>query len=153
MGREPALGDGHTDAVGNTLTERASCRFDSGGQAVFRVSRSLAAELAEILKVVKRQGGGGKDFIVGCSFAYPGKINEGVEKHRGVSVGQDKAVAVGPDGIQRIVAQELLPQTVGDRSESHGRSGMAGVCFLDGVHGKSANRVDTELVELRTGGD
>jgi hypothetical protein len=30
---------------------------------------------------------------------------------------------------------------------------MAGICLLDGIYGKRANRVDAQLIELCAGGD
>src|SRR5882762_2927176 len=80
-------------------------------------------------------------------------MQQGIEQHGSVSIGKHEAVAVRPDRIFRVIAQKLLPQTVGDRSESHRRTGMARVRLLYRVHRKSANRIDTQLIELCTGGD
>src|SRR5271155_1159509 len=77
---------------------------------------------------------------------------ERVQQHGRVSIRQHETVAVRPDGVFRVIAEKLLPQTVGDWSQSHRRSGMAGVCLLHRIHRKSANRVDTQLIELCTGG-
>ena len=57
---QPALGDGHADAVGDSLAQRAGRCLDARRQAVFGMAGSLAAELAEILDVVERDGGCGK---------------------------------------------------------------------------------------------
>src|SRR5271165_1001937 len=112
----------------------------------------FAAELAEILDLVERQGGSRKHLAVSCYFSYARQMQQGVQQHRGVPVGEDETVAIRPDGIFGVIAKELLPEAISDRSQRHGRSGMARVRLLHRVHRKGANRVDTELIELRTGG-
>src|SRR6267142_3601536 len=47
--RQPFSGDRHSHAVADSLAERAGRRFDARGQAVFRMSRSLAVDLAKSL--------------------------------------------------------------------------------------------------------
>ncbi len=51
----PAFGRGHADAVGRSLAERAGRGFDARGQAVLRMARTAAVELAEPLDL--RQAG------------------------------------------------------------------------------------------------
>ena len=117
------------------------------------MARGLAAELPEILDVVERHGRRRKNFASGSDFMDARQIQQGIEQHRGVSIGEHEAVAVRPERIFRIVAQKLLPQRIGDRSQTHGRSGMARIRLLHRVYRKSANRVDTQLIEFATGGD
>src|SRR5208283_734267 len=112
---------------------------------------SLAVELAEILDVVERNGGRGEDFARGTYFAHARQMEKRIKKHGRVAIREHKAVAVRPMRILRVVAQKLLPEAVGDRSESHGSSRMAGVRFLHGIHGERANCVDTQLIELFSG--
>ena len=50
---QPALGNGHSHAIGEPLTQRASGRLDARLQVVFRVARSFTAPLAEALQIVK----------------------------------------------------------------------------------------------------
>src|SRR6266849_7307955 len=49
MCSEPFPGNRHAHAVADSLAERAGCRFDACGQAIFRMSRSFAVDLAESL--------------------------------------------------------------------------------------------------------
>src|SRR5262249_21241097 len=44
---EPFLGDGHADAVGDALAERAAGGFDAGDPVILGVAGRLAVELAE----------------------------------------------------------------------------------------------------------
>src|SRR5262249_20966668 len=49
---EPLLSDRHSDACGDTLSQRTGGCLDAGGPAVFGVSRAAAAELPEGLEVI-----------------------------------------------------------------------------------------------------
>src|ERR1700674_3312811 len=151
--RQPAFGDGHAHAVCDALTEWSGGGLDTRGQAVFGMPRRLAADLPEILDLIERQGRRWKNFALRTYFSHARQMQQGIEQHGSVPIGKHEAVAVGPDWIFRVITQKLLPQTVGDRSESHRRTGMARVRLLHRVHRKSANRVDTQLIELCTGGD
>src|SRR5260370_27659394 len=65
--------------------------------------------------------------------------------------GEHEAGSIWPDGMGRIEAQKLLPQTVNDRSHSHRCSGMPGVRPLHGIHGKSTDSIDAQLIDLFAG--
>src|SRR5438094_8842385 len=51
---EPLLRQRHPDARGNALAEGTSSGFDAGDPVVFRMSRSLAVQLAKTADVVER---------------------------------------------------------------------------------------------------
>ena len=76
-----------------------------------------------------------------------GQVQERVEQHRGVAGREDEAVAVGPDRVLRVEAEDVLPEVVGDRGQRHRRARVARVGRLDRVHRQGADRVDAELVE------
>ena len=78
-----------------------------------------------------------------------GQVQQRIQQHRRVAHRQHEAVAIGPDWIVRIEPQELLPQAIGHRRHRHGRSWMAGVGLLDGIHGQSSDGVDRELIDIR----
>src|SRR5208337_1902403 len=115
--------------------------------------RRFAAELPEIFDVVERHRRRRKNFALGTDFAHARQMQQGIQQHGGVPIGEHEAVAIRPSWILRVIAQKLLPQTVGDGSQRHRRSGMTGVRLLYRVHRKRANRVDTQPVEFCTGGD
>ena len=50
---EPFLGDGHTDARSDALSEGASRGFHAGYPVIFRMPRSLAVELPEPADVIE----------------------------------------------------------------------------------------------------
>jgi hypothetical protein len=55
---------------------------------------------------------------------------------------QHEAVAIRPDRVIGIEAQEALPETVDDRRQRHRRPRMAGVGLLYGV------RIDTQPIDV-----
>ena len=55
---------------------------------------------------------------------------------------QHEAVAVGPDGVLRVEAQEALPQGISHGSHGHGRARVAGVGLLHCVHRQGADGGD-----------
>ena len=151
MLRQPAPGDRHADAVAAALAERAGRRLDARGQVIFRMAGAFAAELAEPLDVVERDRGLAETLVFGIDGLHAGEMQERVEQHRGMAVGQHEAVAIGPDRIVRIEAQKMLPERVGHRRQRHRRAGMAGIGLLHGVHRQGADGVDAELVDRCVG--
>jgi len=127
------LGHGHAHGVGDALTERAGGGFDAGGVAQLGVARRLAVQLAEVLQIVDGQ-------------IVAGEVQQGVDQHRAVAVGEHETVAVGPVRVGRVVAQVVVPQHLGDLGHAHGRAGMAGIGLLHGVHGQGADGAG-QLVE------
>ena len=55
---------------------------------------------------------------------HAGQVQHRVEQHRRVAHRQHEAIAVRPDRIVGIEAQELLPETVGHRRHRHRRARM-----------------------------
>ena len=71
-----------------------------------------------------------------------GQVQQRVQQHAGVAGAQHEAVAVGPVGMGRRVAQEAGPQHVGHRRRAHRGARVAGVRLLDGVDRERPDRVD-----------
>ena len=86
-----ALGDRHADGVAEALAERPGGDLDArrcGAASGWPGVRELP--LAEGLDVVELE-------------AVAGEVQHRVLQDRGVAVGQDEAVAVGPCGVVRVV--------------------------------------------------
>src|SRR5882724_1588266 len=66
-----------------------------------------------------------------------------------MAVRQDKAIAIGPDWILRIEAEDAVPDCVYERGEGHGRAGVSGLGLLYGIYRERTNGVDAQLIELR----
>jgi hypothetical protein len=128
LGPESTLGNRHADRVGNALAERSGGGFNAGRVAVLRVPRGPAVQLAEVLQLLDRQ-------------VVTGQVQQGVDEHRAVAVGQHEAVAIGPGGVRRVVAEEIVPQHLRYVRHAHRRAGMATVGLLDRVHGQGADRI------------
>ena len=126
LGGEDLLGQRHAHGVGDALAERAGGGLDAGGVAVFGVAGGLAVELAEALQLGDRQ-------------VVAGQVQQRVDQHRAVAIGEHEAVAVGPLGVGRVVAQVMTPQHLGDLGHAHRRARVAGVGLLHGVHRQGAD--------------
>src|SRR5579863_6970408 len=74
-----------------------------------------------------------------------------IQQHGSVAGGKNEAVSIRPKRIARIVAQELLPQAVGDLRHTYRRAWMAGIGGLNSVNRKSTNSVDAKRLH-RCGG-
>ena len=147
MLRQPAPGERHADAVAAALAQRAGRRLDAGGQVIFGMAGASAADLPKPLDIVERDRGLIETLVFGIDGLHAAEMQQRVEQHRGMAIGKDEAIAVGPDRVIRIEAQKILPERVGHRRQRHRRAGMAGIGLLDGVHRQGANCVNALLVD------
>ena len=85
-------------------------------------------QLAEVFQVFNAQ-------------VVAGQVQQAVQQHGRVAVGEDEAVAVVEFGVGGVVAQEFRPQDFRHFRHTHRRAGVAGVGFLDGVGGEEADGV------------
>ena len=145
---EPEAGRGHADAGGHALAERAGGRLDAGRQVRLGVAGGLAVDLAELLEVVERQGRGVEDLDPLLDVVHAGEVDQRVEQHRRVPDRQDEPVAVGPQRVGRVVAEEVLPERVAQRRQRHRRPRVARVRRLDRVHRQGPDRVDALQVDV-----
>ena len=65
-----------------------------------------------------------------------------------MAAGQHEPIAVGPEGIGRVVPKKVLPNGVGNRCQGHRRARMATFGGLDRVHRECANGVDREAIDV-----
>ena len=147
MLRQPAPGESHADAVAAALAQRAGRRLDSGRQVIFRMAGAFAADLPKPLDIVERDRGLIETLIFGIDGFHAAEMQQRVEQHRGVAIGKNEAIAVGPDRVIWIEAQKILPKRVDHRRQRHRRAGMAGIGLLNGVHRQRANCIDAKLVQ------
>ena len=97
-------------------------------------------ELAELAKVLQLE-------------PIAEEVQERVQQDAGVAGGEDEAVAIRPIRVGRVMAHYPGPQHMGQGGERHGRTRMARIGLLGGVHGQAADHVDAELLEISiTGG-
>ena len=133
---EQLLGEREADGVGEALAERAGGGLHAGRVADFGMAGRLRVQLAELADLLHRQ-------------VVAGEVQQRVLQHRAVAVGEHEAVAVGPRGIRRVVAQVAPPEHLGDLGHAHRHAGMAGVGLLHRVHGERADGVDDVGVARR----
>jgi hypothetical protein len=148
---EPCLGNGHAYAGGDALPERPGRGLDPRNEMVLGMTRSLAAELAEVTDVVERHRGLPEPFVGGVHGAGAGEVEHRPQQHRGVAVGEHEPIAVRPDRILRIEAHDPVPERVDQRRQRHRRAGMPGFGLLDRIDGQRANGIDRQLIQLRGG--
>ncbi len=121
------------------MAEGSGGGFDAGGEAVFGVAGGDAAPLAENFEVVHGHG-------------VAGEVEQTVEEHGGVAVGEDEAVAVGPGGVGGVEFEVVLEEGVGHRRAAHWSAGVARVGFLDRIHREGAEGVDGQCGQGRRWG-
>ncbi len=123
-----AFGNRQPHRVSQPLAERAGGGLNARRIADLRVARRFGVQLAEVFQLLNRQ-------------IVAGEVQQAVEQHRGVTVGENKAVAVVPCRIGRVMLEEIVPQHFSDIGHAHWRAGMAGVGFLYRIHAQGADGV------------
>ena len=146
---EPLPSDGHPHARGHALPERARGGLDTRYPVVFRVPGRLAPELAKVADVLQGHRGLSQPFVIGIHRLRSRQMEHGPEQHRGVAVGEDEPITIGPDGILRIEAHHAVPDRVDEGRERHRGAGVPRLGLLDRIDGERADGVDCQLVELR----
>jgi hypothetical protein len=109
---------------------------------IFGMSWRLAVELAEVADIVEGDRRRAEALILRVHRPCAGQKEYGPQQHRGVTVRQNEAVAIGPDRILRIKAHDPVPQRVDQRRQRHRRAGMTRFRLLDRVDGERADRID-----------
>ena len=133
------FGQCHADRIGNTLPQRARGGFYAQMRFMFRVTGGVRTQLAEGAQVVYGQ-------------RIAAQVQNRIQQHRGVTIGEHEAIAVDPGRIGWVVAQEASPQHFGDVGHAHGGTRMSGIGLLDGVHGQGSDGVG-QLLMGRHGGE
>ena len=105
------FGQRHAHRIGQALTQGACGGLYSRGQVHLWVSRCQAVQFAKLLdlrhwQIVTRQ------------------VQQGVEQHGGVAVGEHETVAVDPLRIKGVVLHVVCPQGHGHVRHAHGGSGV-----------------------------
>ncbi|MNR15525.1 hypothetical protein D3C85_1320630 [compost metagenome] len=128
FGGEDLLGQRHAHRVADALAQRAGGGFHARCVAVLRVTRGLAVQLAEILEIVDRK-------------VVAREMQQAVEEHGAVPVGEHEAVAVGPVWIDRAMLQVIAPQYFGDIRHAHRGAGVTGFGLFHRVHRQEAHGI------------
>ena len=128
FGRQQLFSHRHADGVGDALAKGTGGGLHARRIAVFRVTRRFRMQLAEALELVHRQ-------------VVAGQMQQRIQQHRAVAVGQHKAVAVKPFRVGRVMAQVMVPHDFGDFRHAHRRARVAGLGFFHCIHGQRPDRV------------
>ena len=115
------LGQRHAHGIGDALAQWTGGGFHARRHAHFGVTGGLAVQLAETLDLRHRQ-------------VVAGQVQQRIEQHGAVAVGQHEAVAIRPVRVDRVVLEVAVPQHLGDVGHAHGGTRVAGLGLFDGVH-------------------
>ena len=121
--------------IGNALTKGTRGRFNAGSFVKFRMSRSDAVKLAEVFDLLQ-------------GHIVTRQVQPPVEKHAAVARGENKAVAIQPTGIVRIVVQRVAIKHGPNLGRAKGQPEVAGLGFRHRIHCQSA-RVASGQFESR----
>jgi hypothetical protein len=131
---EVLLGQGHADTRPEALSQGPGRGLDPQVVIDLGMTGRVESPLSEVLQIFHLHG-------------EATEVEQGVEKHRPVPVGEDEPVSIRPIGPARVDLQIPAPQSDGDIRHPHRHSGVARVGGLDGVHGQSLDGVDGELLD------
>ena len=137
---EPLARDRHADRGRDALAERTGGGLDAARPAVLGMARALRAELPEPLQILERDGRLSEDLVLGVDGTHAGEMQQRPEQRGGVTRRQHEAVAVRPDRIGRIEAEEALPERVRDRRNADRRPRVPRVRRLDRVDAERPDR-------------
>src|SRR4029453_7428963 len=109
---------------------------------ILGVPRGFAVELAEVPDILEGHRRVTESFVLGVDGLCTGEMEHGPEQHRGVAVREHEPIAVGPDRVLRIEAQDAIPERVHERRECHRRAGVPGLRLLYRIYREGTNGVD-----------
>ena len=145
----PTRGHRHADAGRDALAEWARGGLDAAGPSILWMAGTFRVHLPKTLDVVDRDRRIAGGLVLRIHRFDTGKMENRIEEHRRMSVAEDKAIAVGPNWIRRVIVQSVLPEGVGNRRECHGRTRMTAIRRLHRVHGEGSNGVDGKRINIR----
>ena len=135
------LSERNAHGVRDALPQRSGGRFDADIRLALRMSGGLVTELTKVSDLIDVE-------------RIAAQVEQAVEQHRSVPVGQHKTIAIGPLRVRRIVLQIIVPEDLGNIGHAHRHARVPGVGSLNGIHTECANGVG-ELAPARravTGG-
>src|SRR3989442_6750392 len=98
------------------------------------MTRCLAVELAKMADIIKCHGRLSEYLVFGVHGSRLSQMERGPEQHRGVTVRQHKAIAIGPDRILRIETEYAVPDGIDEWGKRHRRTRMSGFRLLNGIN-------------------
>ena len=117
-------------------------------QYLLWVSGTTRMQLTERLQVVHFYRKTVTNGVVRSDGVNTGQVKSGVDQHGSMTHTQNETIAVWPDRIGRIEAQELRPDRVCNWRHGHGCARMTGICLLDAIHSKATDGIDDSLLEF-----
>ena len=119
--RQGFLGQGHTHRICQALPQWPRGSFHARCIAVLGVAGGFGVQLPEVFQVFDAE-------IVAR------KVQQAVQQHRAVTIGQYEPVPVGPVRVGRVVFQVVVPEHFGDIRHAHGGARVTAIGGLNSVH-------------------
>lgn len=135
---EVLLGQSHTHSVGKALSKRSSGNLHSSSDHVLGVAGGERPQLAELLQVFNTE-------------VVSGQMKHGIQKSTRVTIGKDKAVAVGPVGVLGREVHDFREQDVSDGSTTHRSAWVTRVGLFNHVRRQNTDRVNASSIERHDG--
>ena len=125
----------HADSHAHAGAQRTRRRFYTDRVAVFRMARRQGTHLTELFHIVHCQ-------------AITEEVQQRIQHGRTMAARKNKAVAVCPLRILRIMVHMVCPKLIGYRCTAKRQARMTGFCLLDSVCGQNANRIDAFGIDV-----
>ena len=135
-----SLGNGETNSVGETLTQRTSGDLNTGSVVRLGVTGGLAVKLLKLVSFSpdgEREKGRGTytealQVVHGNIIAE--KVQQSILQHTTVTVGENETIPVDPVGVLGVEVHELVEENVGHGSHAHGGTGVPRVGLEGGIN-------------------
>jgi hypothetical protein len=124
----------HAEGIGNALAQRAGGDLDADGRVALGVAFAVRAQLAKALDFFNRK------------VRVARQVQQRIQQHRAVPVGQHHAVAVKPLGLSWVELEVARVQRGGNFGHAQGHALVTLLRFDDGVDGQKTDGVGQGLL-------
>ncbi len=132
-GIQKGFGHGHAQGVGDALAQGPRGDFNAQGGIALGVASAMGIEFAKALDLVEADAG------------IAAEVQQGIQQHGAVPVGEDHPIAVEPRGVGRVVLEVLGVEGGGDFGHAQWHPLMTFRGLHDGVDGQKADGVGERL--------
>ena len=133
-----SLCHGHTESVGNALTQRAGRHFNANGRIALRMPFTVRAQLTKSLNLFNRK------------VRVAREVQQGIQQHGAVPVGQHHAVAVPPGRLSRVELEVPRVKRSGNFSHAQGHALVPFLSANNRIDGQKSDGMSQGLLGMLT---